>query len=64
LIAVAWIALIAGISWFITFGTIIKAEVNGEVTTQGYKSICFLCLITCVTLSLIVNLGVIFDGAG
>jgi hypothetical protein len=66
---VAWIALISGISWFILFASIVRKdsraarESNDKLSAStSYRLVCFLCLMTCVVLSLIVDLGVVSSG--
>jgi len=67
---VAWIALVAGISWFILFSNILRKEIQAaqpgseaKPTSQSYKAVCFLCLLFCMVLGLIVDLGVILSGS-
>lgn len=69
--AVAWVALVAGISWLTLFAIVVNKNLkatqpgnDSKPASQGYTAVCFLCLVVCVFLSLIVDLGVVLSDAG
>ena len=62
LVIVAWFALVLGITWLIMFSVVLKKEFKEDKATDGYKLVCFSCLLGFVVASLITNLGLVING--
>lgn len=63
LVVVAWIALVLGLTWILMFTQVLRLELKEEEpATDGYKLVCFTCLLGFVVFSLITNLGLVING--
>lgn len=60
----AWAALVAGISYLITFAVVVRSDLQKKQISANYRVVCFLLLVAFMILSLIVNIGVVLSDVG
>lgn len=62
MVVIAWIALVAALTWLYMFVHIARAEIKEESVTQNYRAITFMFLMIYIFTGLATTIGVILDG--